>query len=181
MGYAPYTRIITPPTPANEGTVFILQEDTGDRFPSPPFVALTWEDQTLPDLGVNAEELTVLGIDGDTLTTAPRGPNAISIQSDAQLAILYSQNRYSLHEPAMIFSEEFPTSDTGIVLDVRDSQGSIATYALSALQALVGSGGGSAFALSFAPARSGQWYYRFASDQRVQGEQDFFVRFSEVG
>lgn len=157
-----------------------MQEDTGDRFPAPPFTALTWHDQTLPTLGLDAEELTILTIDGDVMTCA-RGSEAIAIASDAQLAILYSQSRYYLGETAHIVSDEFPVSDTGVSLLVRDSQGSVATYSLPALSALAGVGGGSAFALSFNPSRSGQWFYRFESDQRVQGEQDFFVRFSEVG
>jgi hypothetical protein len=180
VGYAPYTRITTPPSPASSGTAFIVQEDSGDRFPAPPFTALVWEDQTLPDLGVDAEELTILTIDGDAMSCA-RGPVPISIRSDMQLAILYSQNRYSLDEPALIISNEFPVTDTGVELQVRDSQGSVTLHPRSDLGAFTGSGGGSAFSLSFAPNRSGQWYYRFLSDQRVQAEQDFFVRFSEFG
>lgn len=178
MGYAPYSRITTPPDPATSGTAFSVQEDSGPRFPAVPFVALVWHDQTLPDLGVDAEELTILSIDMDDFTCAPR--DGIEITSDMQIAILYSQSRYDLDSPATLTSDEFPVSDTGVELRIRDSQGSVATYTTDALAAYLGPGGGSVFALTFLPEHSGQSFYRFDSDQRAQAEQDFFVRFSDV-
>lgn len=138
-----------------------------------------WPDQTLPDVGVDSEELTVLTIDGDSFTCA-RGASPITITSDMQIAILYSQSRYSLGEPATLTSDEFPVVDTGVELLVRDSQGSVSLYSVDSLDAVLGPGGGSAFLHTFVPTRSGQHFYRYSSDQRVQAEQDFFVRFSEV-
>lgn len=180
MGYAPYTRVVTAPNPENAGTAFTVMQDTGDRFPATPFKALVWADQSLPDFGVNAEELTILTTDGDAFT-CQRGTPAISIASNSQLALLYDQDRFDVYETALLLSDEFPVTDTGIELLVRDSQGSVSLYSLAdGLAALAGSGGGSAFSHSFAPARSGQWHYRFESDQRAQPEREFFVRFSDV-
>jgi hypothetical protein len=179
VGYAPYSRITTPPSPANAGTAFSVSQDTGPRFPSPPFVALLWEDQTLPDYGVDAEKITVLTIDMDDLTCV-RGETPITIRSGLQIALLYSQSRYDLGIPAVITSEEFPVTDTVVELRVRDSQGSVSFYTTDELVPIVGPGGGSAFSKPLTPGVAGQWYYRFESEQRAQPEQDFYVRFSEV-
>jgi hypothetical protein len=176
VGYYPYSRITTPPVPASSGTAFSVMAETGDRFPAPPWTAITWADQTLPDLGVDAETFTVLTIDGDDFTCDRPGPR-IAIPADAQLAVLAVQGVSSVGEPLVLTSEEFPVTDSGVELHVRDAQGSVSTYNPSAN---AGSGGGEVYSQAITPARAGQHFYRFGSDQRVQAEQDFYVRFSEV-
>lgn len=175
MGYAPISSITQVPSPADSGTVLHVSQDTGDRFPAPPFLALVWPAQTIPDIGTNAEEPTVLSIDGDVFTVE-RGSPAITWTSDLQIAALRTVEAYSIGEPISL-AQEFPATDTGVELHMRAPGGTIENATLTES---AGQNGGSAYTHSFEGSQSGKWFYSFASDQRVEPEQDFYVRFSEV-
>lgn len=175
MGYAPISSITQVPSPADSGTVVHVSQDTGDRFPAPPFLALVWPAQTIPSIGVDAEEATVLSIDGDVFTVE-RGSPAIPWTSDLQIAALRTVESYSIGE-SITLVQEFPATDTGVSLHLCSPRGYVET---AALDEAVGENGGSAYTHSFEGSQSGKWFYTFASDQRVEAQQDFYVRFSEV-
>lgn len=175
MGYAPISSIAQVPTPADAGTVVHVAQDTGARFPEPPFLALVWPAQTVPRIGIDSEEPTVLSIDGDVFTVR-RGVPAVAWTSDLQIAALSTAESYSIGEDITLV-QEFAATDTGVTLSLRSPQGYIETPTLNEA---VGENGGSAYTHSFEGSQSGKWFYCFASDQRVEPEQDFYVRYSEV-
>lgn len=175
MGYAPISTIDTAPTPADSGTIVIVTEDTGDRYPVPPFLALVWPSQTIPQIGVNAEEPTVVSIEGDVLTVV-RGTEPVEWTSGLQLSALRTIDSYSIGDTISLV-QEFPSTDTGVTLSLRTPNGAIETQPLVDVS---GDPGYLSYSTSFEGTASGRWHYAFASDQRTEPEQDFYVRFSDV-
>lgn len=153
-----------------------VQPDAGDRFPAPPFTGVVFPSQTIPDFGVDSEEVNVLTVDGDEFTFE-RGDNPVDITTGMVFAALATQTLYNIEEQVTL-SQEFPATDTNVALQLRSPGGAVGRYT-SALQEEA-TDGGSAYSLAFEANESGQWAYAFTSDQRVFGAQDFFVRFSEV-
>jgi hypothetical protein len=174
MGYAPLSLIAVAPDPEDSGTVLQVSQDSGDRFPAPPFTYLAWPSQTIPKLGVDSEEGTVVSIDADTFTLV-RPANAVPLTDGMQFSAFKIMPNYSIEETVTI-TEIFPATDTGVVLNVQSPGGAVSQETLT--EAVVDAG--SAYTASFEAEESGVWHYGFTSDQRVHPEQDFFIRFSEV-
>jgi len=176
MGYAPVTLIKTPPADPVAGTSLTVLDDTGDRYPATPFTGLVFPLQTIPTIGVNAEEVTVTEVEGDTLTIV-RGDSPIAITSGLQLWATRTQTNYD-NGATVTLSQDFPDTDTTVYLMLRTPQGEVGRYG-TALSSVDGEGV-TTYSFEFVVNESGQWYYGWASDQRVEPEQDFYVRFSEV-
>lgn len=172
MSYAPISRLVN--NPGEAGTVLQVLPDTGDRYPVAPFTGLVFTTQTIPTLGTDSEEVTILTVTNDVLT-CERSDDPIALTADMQLAALYTTTVYGRDE-SVTLSKEFPDTDTGVALHLRTPGGAVSTPALVESAA----SGGSIYTRSFSADESGQWYYRFVSDQRTFAEDDFFVRFSEV-
>jgi hypothetical protein len=153
-----------------------LNQDTGDRFPLPPFTGLFFDAQSIPTEGVDAETVTVTTIDHDTVIF-DRGPQPIVIASGKMLSALRTQTLYNI-EDTVALAQEFPVGDTALQLSIRDPQGNISEPSLDT--AGTPSAGGSTFTYSFQATKPGQWYYVFRSTEHHYSEQDFFVRYSEV-
>jgi hypothetical protein len=164
------------PSPALSGTALALSQDTGDRFPIPPFTALVYTAQTVPVEGVDSETVTCNIIDHD-VACITRGPSPITIVSGMMFAALKTETVYSIEEHVTLLAE-FPIGDTGFVLRIKDPQGNISEPALDGLGAP--SSGGSTFTYVQEATKPGQWYYEFFSNERVKPEADFFIRFSDV-
>lgn len=175
MGYAPVSILATAPDPPNAGVAFDVMPDTGARFPAPPFTAIIFPVQEIPNVN-NSEEVTVIAIYNDHFTVV-RALEPIALTSGLKISVLSVQTNYDLAE-SVTLEQEFPLEDTNISLYLATPQGDVGVYT-SALEQEA-TDGGSIFSLAFSANESGQWFYKFLSDQRGFTEQDFFVRFSEV-
>lgn len=177
MGYAPIALILTPPDPAESGTTLAVYADDGDRFPATPFTALIFPVQTRPELGVNAEEVDVVDIDGDTFAIIRSvDPPPIAITQSLQISALRTMTNYSEGE-SITLAQVFPADDTNVVLTTIDPQGVLSAPALT--EAV--DDAGSAYSATLIAEGPGRWVYVFKSDQRVEPETDFYIRFSELG
>lgn len=172
MGYSPVSVVVQPPVTPEAGTLLLLQPDTGDRFPLPPFTYLAWPAQTIPTLGVDSEEGTVLTIEGDTVTIA-RPSNAVAITNGMQFAAQRTIPIYSLGQDVTL-TGLLPEADTDQRIVLRTPQGEVSEY--SGTQ-LADNGDGS-FSYTFKLEDSGLWWYRWDSDQTVDVDSPLFVRHS---
>lgn len=175
MGYAPVSTILTPPTPADSGTTLSVQDDSGDRFPSPSFTALIFPVQTIPTLGVDSEEVEVVSIDHDDFTIT-RADDPISITSGLQIAAL-STVPVSEEGGSITLRHTFPDDEAPYMLRVRSPQGHPGTYVAADG---VSDDGNGAVQYTFAPSGAGLWHGRWESDVDIASEFEFFVKFSDV-
>lgn len=171
MGYAPVSLIDIAPTPSDAGTTLSVQPDSGDRYPLPPFVGLVFPVQTIPERGVDSEEITVTSIDGDDFVIVRAG-NPIHITAGLQLAALRSIPTYGYGE-GVAFSATFPNADAPYRLHLRTPEGG--TVTLDGVDA-----GGGATHVSYEVEEGGVWNSRWESQNASLPESSFFVRFSNV-
>lgn len=172
MSAFPASRVKTAPVPATTGTSLTVLEDAGALFPVPPFTVVVWPLNTLPDVGVNAEQPEVTAVDGDVLTLT-RGTPAVAIEADMEIAVLLADPLVQLNEPVTlsgVFSANLPP----YTLRTRSPQGTI-----NSAGTVVDAGGGTVSSVLNAD-ESGFWYYRFESADEVLAERRFFVPFSSV-
>lgn len=171
MGYAPVSLIATAPSPADAGTTLAVSLDSGDRFPPTPFVGLVFPVQTIPERGVDSEEVTVTEIDGDDFTLV-RAPDPIAITAGLQIAALRSIPVYAYDEE-VTFRTTFSTPDAPYRLRLRDPEGG--TVILDATD----DAGGAAH-VDYEVAQGGVWNARWEGNSSFLPESSFFVRFSTV-
>ena len=174
MGYAPVSKILTPPSPAISGTTLTVDADTGDRYPPVPFDALAWPGQAIPTYGVDAEEVTVTSIVDDdfVIQRAADVAERVAILANWQIAAVRTARSYHLDE-AVALEYTFATSNPPYHIHTRSPDGA----AGSAVAADAGAGRAT---YSFDPDKGGEWGYRFAGATEEGPDSAFFVRFSSV-
>lgn len=175
MGYAPVSTVYTAPSPADSGTTLSVEPDAGDRFPSTPFTALVFPVQTIPELGVDSEEVTVTSIDHDDFCIT-RADVRVSIHSGMQVAAL-STVPVSEEGGSITLRHTFPHNEAPYMLRVRSPQGHPGTFL--AADGLTDNGSG-AVQYTFAPSGPGMWHGRFESNVDIAPEFEFFVKFSDL-
>ena len=168
MGYAPISRIAVPPSPASSGTTLSVIADSGDRFPEPPFLALVWPNQRIPDLGVNAEEPIVISIDGDNFIIT-RGDTPISITAGLQIAALSVTDVFHPGDD-IVLTFPLELSDTPFSLHIGMPDGMLD---------VVTSLGVPEGTVNFTEGGLYHYYFGGSSGHRSP-EQDFFIMYSEV-
>lgn len=173
MSIAAASKVRVAPSPASSGTTISVDDDTFDRFPDPPFDALVWEPNEIPDLGRNAEEVVVTVMDEDdwTITRAAAALRA-SIEVDWEIAALRERTSYARDE-VVALSHAFTGANPPYSIHTRAPDG-VAGSAVA-----TNAGGGTA-TYSFDPDKSGVWFYRFSGLTEVGPERDFYVRHSNV-
>lgn len=169
MGYAPVARILTAPDPAVSGTTIVVEQDSGARYPLPPFVGLVWTTNQIPTLGVDAEEVSVVAIVKDVVTVV-RGALPIAIKPGLNLAALRTIDTYQMDEVVSL-DYDYDDPDPGtVVFQVRDPEGVFVEYQ-----------GGTAFATDVTLDVEGIWNWRALADDHEPGpEHRLFVKFSDV-
>ncbi len=178
MGYAPVARITEPPDPADSGTTLSVFDGlgggsegaTGDRFPLAPFTGLVWPSQQIPRLGINAEQPTVVSIDGDDLVLI-RGTPGIAIQAGMQIAALHTVPLYNVDED-VVLTESIVDADV-VIFQVRSPDGF--------LDEIQSYHEGPDYEGTVSLDAEGLWHWRTLADSDEPGpEHTLFVRFSEV-
>jgi len=174
VSIAPSSQILSPPTPANSGTTFTVTEDQGARFPDAPFArytALIWPTNTIPQRGVNAEEVTVLDRVGDTFTVE-RAPSPVDIQAGWNFALLSGQPVIDILE-TYTFAYDFGAHDPDYRVDLHLPNGHIVSHEGTAYVSDNGSG---YVSYPVTATLSGQWFARFTSGSDVVSpEASIFV------
>lgn len=169
------SRVRYVPVPGDSGTTLSVLEDEGDCFPTPPFIALVWPTQTLPQLGPdwpenlrNAEEVNVIGVLGDGFTIE-RSAWPINITSAMMISALKTQPTYEIGDPYEA-SYTFATDNPPYTFVLRDPHGANTT---------VGELGTAQFEGTV--ASGGQWRWLFEDADGLRSpEFDFFAHFSSV-
>lgn len=170
MGYAPISAVLDAPVPADSGTALTVQQDTGDRFPTPPFTYLCWPAQTIPTIGVDSEEGTVISIEGDSITVA-RGSAPVDIITGMQFAAVNTVTSYDLNQNVTLDYEDALAA--AVIFEVRTPQGYVEQF----------DGGtvGPDFSIEFEGTQAGLYHWRPLADTTDPGpERQFFIRFSDV-
>lgn len=165
VSIAPASEIVTVPSPADSGTSLTVTADQGARFPDAPFArytALTWPKNTIPQRGINAEEVTVLDRVLDTFTIE-RAASPVAIEEGWNFALLTDQPVIHILE-TYTFAYDFGADDPPYRIDLRKPNGHFLSQEGTAYISDNGSGYAS---YPLAPTLSGQWYARFTSGSDV--------------
>ncbi len=173
MSIAAASKVKTAPSPASSGTTLSVDDDTFDRFPDPPFDALAWKGGSVPDIGVDAEEIVVSVMNEDdwTITRAAAGSRA-SIEVGWLVAALRERSSYS-RDVTVTLTHTFTTANPPYTIHTRAPDG-------AAGSAFATNSGGGTATYSFDPDKSGVWFYRFSDLDEVGPERDFYVRHTAV-
>lgn len=164
------------PAPGDTGLTLQVLADEGDIFPAPPFVALIWPTQTLPNIGVNACYINVTEIELDTVTFTRESPT-IDIPAGYMIAAVSVQKVYQLGDTIVlmaVFAEHNPPYTVTVV----SPGGDINEYGpVDGVEDL----GAGVVNFQMRPNRGGQWNYRFEDANGLPGpDTNFFVMFSET-
>lgn len=179
MSIAPASTIKTPPSPADSGVTLTVQQDEGARFPDAPFpryTALIWPTNTVPQRGINAEEVTILDRDGDAFTFE-RGPVPVDITEGMSFALLNGEPIIHLLETYTL-TYDFGEDDPPYRIDIRKPNGAVVTGEGTAYVTDNGSG---SVSYQLTADVSGLWYSRFTTGEGAASpEASFYVLPSDV-
>jgi hypothetical protein len=173
---APYSRVLTAPSPATSGTTLTVAEDDGAKFPTPPFVSIVWPVQFNPT-PANSEELEVSKVEGDVFTFE-RGANPIAIETGMMLGVLSTVPAIKLGETIRL-EISYTDPETPYTLRLQRPDGTVAT-ATGAL-GLDDENETVAWA-EVLGTMSGHWEYRWevGSEKAATPDAGFFVAFTST-
>lgn len=171
---APYSRVALAPAPAISGTTLTVLEDEGAKFPTPPFVAIVWQVQTVPS-ATNSEELEVSSVDGDVLTFE-RAESPIVIEAGMMIAVVTTVPRIKLGETIRL-EISYTDPETPYTLRLQNPDGTVSTVA-----GVAGTDdeGDPVYYVEVLGNVSGRWDYRWevGPDKAATPDAGFFVEFT---
>lgn len=173
MAAAPVSRVLQPPS-GLDGTALSVEQDDGDKFPEPPFQALVWRSQELPD-AANSETLTVSRRDGDDFTVV-RSAAPIQIARDMAIAAVSVQDVVPAGATATARAA-FGEDRAPYELTVQSPSGSVLSYGTATTFADDHAGN---LSYNFEADRGGQWSYRWLSGDGHAVDGRVFAEFPAV-